>query len=330
MSTSHKRNHSIIDSPMDLTDMQLAHWQQRLGVLREELSGIKEAIEEMEQAHVDALCPASKKLKLTFSTVDKEALMNMGISHKALVINREMLQKNHTVKFTNSIKLLCAQINCIHQFVSMRFEPAARMLIDAVLLSVAELSADGDIKTPVAIFPEMRVATGDGVKIVNPDTNFEVWLTGSADYVLCTFADESLRTQVLQAELDDVMKFGLNCTMLVEGKKHDDHLIYDNMPEAISQAAALCEATGISAIRFILSDGWNWVFSLLTKDSQGYQTCYGGQVFHITEPRPGLESSFQQDVHIIVQLVHHWYLVSAQLVAKENPLQDQWYELTDP
>jgi hypothetical protein len=53
------------------------------------------------------------------------------------------------------------------------------MILDAILLTVAEISADGDAQLPVAIFPEMRVATGDGVNIVNPRTQFQVWLTGN-------------------------------------------------------------------------------------------------------------------------------------------------------
>ena len=87
----------------------------------------------------------------------------------------------------NQIKLLCGQIERINRFVSMpvhechillpcetKFEPGARMILDAILLTVAEISADGEAKLPVAIFPEMRVATSDGVNIVNPTTGFRL------------------------------------------------------------------------------------------------------------------------------------------------------------
>jgi predicted component of type VI protein secretion system len=56
MSTpTHKRKRSIHDTPVDLTKMQLA--RQRLLALQEELAGIEETSEEMEQimSHVEAL-----------------------------------------------------------------------------------------------------------------------------------------------------------------------------------------------------------------------------------------------------------------------------------
>ena len=53
--SGHKRKLSLHDTPLDLSKMQLA--QQRLRALKEELSGIEETTEEMEQimTHVDAL-----------------------------------------------------------------------------------------------------------------------------------------------------------------------------------------------------------------------------------------------------------------------------------
>jgi hypothetical protein len=51
----HKRKRSLHDAPVDLSKMQLA--KQRLQALQEELSGIEETTEEMNQimTHVDAL-----------------------------------------------------------------------------------------------------------------------------------------------------------------------------------------------------------------------------------------------------------------------------------
>jgi hypothetical protein len=64
------------------------------------------------------------------------------------------------------------------------------MILHAILLTVAEISADGAAKLPVAIFPQMRVATGDGVSVVNPTTKFQGWLTGNVDYGVCTYKEE--------------------------------------------------------------------------------------------------------------------------------------------
>ena len=51
------------------------------------------------------------------------------------------------------------------------------MILDAILLTVAEVSADGKAKMP----PEMRLTTGDGVNIGNMTTKFQVWLTSTVE-----------------------------------------------------------------------------------------------------------------------------------------------------
>jgi len=56
---------------------------------------------------------------------------------------------------------------------------------------------------------------------------------------------------VLKAALDDVMSFARNRITLVEGK-HEEQQLYDNMPEAISQAIALSEVT--KCVEFIQVD----------------------------------------------------------------------------
>ena len=69
--SSHKRKRSLHDAPVDLTKMQLA--KQRLRALQEELGGIEETTDEMEQimTHVDALqviLGTTKKLVRDVST----------------------------------------------------------------------------------------------------------------------------------------------------------------------------------------------------------------------------------------------------------------------
>ncbi len=65
------------------------------------------------------------------------------------------------------------------------------MIMDAILLTVAELSADGEAHKPVAIFPKLRLSTG-GIQLTNPATDCRVWLTpGNADYAVCTYANEA-------------------------------------------------------------------------------------------------------------------------------------------
>ncbi len=76
----------------------------------------------------------------------------------------------------------------------LQHKSGARMVLDAILLTVAEAPVNGGAKLPVAIFPKTWVAAGDGVLIKNLTTGFEVWLTGTIDYGVCTYKDEGMRS----------------------------------------------------------------------------------------------------------------------------------------
>jgi hypothetical protein len=64
------------------------------------------------------------------------------------------------------------------------------MLLDAVLLSMAKITSRRNADTSVAILPEMRLTTGDGIVVANPDTNFQAWLTGHVDYGVVQYLDQ--------------------------------------------------------------------------------------------------------------------------------------------
>ena len=64
------------------------------------------------------------------------------------------------------------------------------MILDAVLLTIADISLDSEEKLPVAIFPNMRVTSDDGVLVQNTKNQFDVWLVGNVDYGICTYQDE--------------------------------------------------------------------------------------------------------------------------------------------
>lgn len=68
------------------------------------------------------------------------------------------------------------------------------MMLDAVLLTIADISLDAKEKLPVAIFPEMRISSGDGVLVKNAKNQFEVWLVGNVDYGICTYQSEVYRS----------------------------------------------------------------------------------------------------------------------------------------
>ncbi|KAK0191503.1 hypothetical protein F5146DRAFT_1049042 [Armillaria mellea] len=247
---------------------------------------------------LEAILGATKKLKILFSAVSVTDLSNMGVDRKHLAINQGALSKQlgSLAVSVTSLNDLQTQLKHIYRHVSMRYEPGARMVLDVILLTVVEASVNGGAKLPVAIFPEMQVATGDSILIKNLTTGFEVWLTGTADYGVCTYKDESMRTRILKAAVYDIMIAAMNRITMVEGK-HEDQELYDSMPEATSQAVALSEVTG---------NGRTWIFSLYVKDEQDHRLSYEGDPFTIIEPRPDVEDTFKKDIHTVAELLYHW------------------------
>ncbi|KAJ7749182.1 hypothetical protein B0H16DRAFT_1551903 [Mycena metata] len=329
----HKRKRRLQDSPVDLTLMKKA--RTCLVALQEELDGVVETTSQITaiMTHLDALqavLGTAKKPKIGFSSVTKADLTNVGIQRKFLQFDATELHNLLTHERAapdEQIQQLCARIARIHRHVSMRYEPGARMILDAVLLAVAEICTDGGAKLPVAILPEMQIASGDGILLKNPATSFEMWFTGPVDYGVCTYENEDQRRdRVLNAEVDDLGRLARSKIFLVEGKRLQDKPLYDFLPEAIAQAAGLCEVTGTTAVRFCLTDGRKWIFSVFTKDERGTRVCYEGKATTILEPRfdpEGRDVAWEESIHQVVELVYHW------LVAEKDPLTDVLYKLED-
>ena len=63
-------------------------------------------------------------------------------------------------------------------------------------------------------------------------------------------------------------------------------------------------------MRFCLTDGRKWIFSLFAKDAHGERVCYEGiPATTILKPRfdsEGRDSAWEHSVHQIVELVYHW------------------------
>ncbi|KAH9953291.1 hypothetical protein BC827DRAFT_1387278 [Russula dissimulans] len=291
--------------------MQLA--RQRLSALQEELRGIEETEAEMAgiMEHVDALqdiLGSTKKLKPSFPSVSRSHLTEMGLKRKSFVLNDDALDGRIKTSRIDSKHTddLCLQLTRIYHSTSRRFEAGARMILDAILLTIADISLDAKEKRFVAILPEMQIASGDGVLVKNPVNQFEVWLTGSVDYGVCTYERETYRDTVLEAPLDDLMMYTENCIILVEAKR-DQEVLFDSLPEATSQAIALSEVTGNKTVRYCLSDGAKWMFLAYTRDAQGNRILYEGPLMRMAPPR-GLkvDKDYKKDVQCLVERLYHW------------------------
>ncbi|KAK7052256.1 hypothetical protein R3P38DRAFT_2859410 [Favolaschia claudopus] len=268
---------------------------------------------------------ARECLKIEFSSVTEADLANVGIERKFLVFNATELERLLTDKRSASekpISQICVRLSRIYRHVSMRYEPGIRMILDAVLLTVAEICFDGGHKIPVAILPGMQIASGEGILLKNPVTSFEMWFTGAVNYDMCTYEDEEdLRDRVLNADLDRLRRLAKSHIFLIADKRLEDKTLFDFMPEAIAQAASFA-----LAVRFCLTDGRKWIFSVFVKNATNHRVCYEGSISTILEPRfdsEGRDSAWEQSVHRIVELVTHW------LVAECDPLTDALYRLRD-
>ncbi|KAJ7257463.1 hypothetical protein C8J57DRAFT_1074397 [Mycena rebaudengoi] len=183
------------------------------------------------------------------------------------------------------------------------FEAGSRMLLDAVLLSMAKITSERNTDTSVAILPEMRLTTGDGIVVANPDTNFQAWLTGYVDYGVVQYLDQDDNKGMHASfHVADGRLF------LVEAKRMSDKVtnLLHHMPEAVGQAIS---SASQNTVRFCLSNGHSWIFAILVKDeSTGQRTYYESSPKYLdkTVILTATSDTSLNSIQQIVELVLQW------------------------
>ena len=143
---NHKHKQSLQDSPVDLTKMIMA--MQRVQALKEELAGIEETEGEMEalMTHVNSLEEILRSAKkpvrgfllvmgregivanapvdqrISFSSVSREDLLNIGVSRQRLVFLPECVAKmvsNMEPRIIDEVRCLRSRIQDIYRHVNM-------------------------------------------------------------------------------------------------------------------------------------------------------------------------------------------------------------------
>ncbi|KAF9237792.1 hypothetical protein BU15DRAFT_62986 [Melanogaster broomeanus] len=261
--TIHKRKRSLQDARIDLSKMRMA--LDSLSVLREELDGIQETDKEMDTIteHVGALeriLRGAQKTKLSFSTMKKDDLAQLDVVRKRLVFHPDRLAalvQQLTPKATDEIDLLRDRL--------LEFERGSRMIIDAVLLTVAKIAnANEQSKSHVAILPGLAIASGT--------------VSGShaVDYAVIQYRDEldnKERLLGLGGGRDDAFKISQSDFFLVEAKPRqssDLSALVSSIPEVVAQAVALQQTTRRTEVRFCLSNGHTWIFFILKPKTVGW------------------------------------------------------------
>lgn len=147
----------------------------------------------------------------------------------------------------------------------------------------------------------MKVGRPDGVKAVNPKTQYEVWLTGSVNYAIIQYKDEDgNKARVLSSNLGDrlVSQIAGGHLFLIEAKRVHAALITFT-PEAVCQALALATHENRSKARFCLSNGTDWMFGLMTKGDDQRWSLYLSEEISISK-------NTEEGLGQLLQLLCQW------------------------
>ncbi|KAJ7210973.1 hypothetical protein B0H12DRAFT_1157166 [Mycena haematopus] len=315
----HKRKRSLDEDPVDVG--KLHQLKKHLGLLREELEGIEETEGELAtvMAHIsniEKILETAKKPRFPFSSLTSKDLERLGITGQMLVLKTEgiasLLCAANVDGVPKEIESLRARLIEVYDHVNMDFEAGSRMLLDAVLLSIAKISKERNKDASVAILPEMRITSGEGVRISNPDTKAEAWLTGNVDYGVIQYQDKDdnkVRLIGVDAVREGILDIADGRIFLVEAKRISDQAVslIQHLPEAVGQAIALSELSGQDTLRFCLSNGHSWLFAVLVKDATGKYTYYvsGPKYLDRGEIQHSTDTSLTS-IQEIVELVMQW------------------------
>ncbi|KAI0344376.1 hypothetical protein BDW22DRAFT_1427977 [Trametopsis cervina] len=304
----YKRKRSLQESSVDISKMRVA--LDRVKALKQELEGIEETENEMEQVmkHIAALediLSTSKKSVCLFICI-QPYLTNLGIlSGLLLFVDNELFGRVATLSTSaiNEIDLLKTRILEIDEYVNMELEAGARMVLDALLLSLAKLSCSDAPHVRVAILPEMQLDSVDGITIKNPHMDYEVSLSGRVDYAILRYADRREYTRLFLHTPSslDFIQFNKGQIFLVEAKCNQFQLM-DYIPEAVAQALALATAAKYTETRFCLANGLAWMFLLLKKENERW-VYYASSPWEIKRAR--FDSS-DGNLRAIMWLVSEW------------------------
>ncbi|PCH42710.1 hypothetical protein WOLCODRAFT_163991 [Wolfiporia cocos MD-104 SS10] len=308
-----KRKYRLQDSTVDSAQMKMS--LQRLHLLKEKLDGIEETEEGMGTVmeHVSALediLTRAKKPRINFSMMTKVELQKLGVVRKRFNFIPEKLTEltaRLTSKAQTETSLLRSRILEIYEHVNMDSEPGSRMILEAILLTLAKIASEPDSKLDVAIFPEMNFVPTGGVQLVNPLSGYELWLSGSVDYAVIRYKNiksNKARLLALGGSRDDALEIAQDRLFLVEAKRmsKEGSSLASSIPEAVSRAIALAKVTSRDEVRFCLSNGQTWIFCIL-RAKEGRWTYYESAPYDLDKVTMGLTD---EPLRKIIQLTFEW------------------------
>ncbi|KAF5378493.1 hypothetical protein D9615_007114 [Tricholomella constricta] len=286
----------------------------RLDALKDDLDGIEKRNEAQVQPfvsdHVLALEGILEgNIDLTFSEVSEQDLKAAGVIWKPLTINYAKLSELTEALKTNAeaetiVLDLYSRVKKIYAHINIAYERAFRMIIDAVLFALVEIMSTTE--RSVAIYPDMKIDPGAGVHIVDPVSEYKLWLSGSIDYAIFEYENtEDNRATMLYPGVGNfhTVNTATRQMYVCEAKHQKEDGVGSYSPEAVSQAIAALKNAGLSEVRFCLSDGEKWKFYILKEQNE--TLTYYEPLMGIALSRESIERS-DKELRVILLLLCEW------------------------
>ncbi|EDR05120.1 uncharacterized protein LACBIDRAFT_329864 [Laccaria bicolor S238N-H82] len=229
-----KRRRSLREDSVDVSKIrQIVGF---VNALQEEYADIDETevdlakmMEHMEKMY--SMMKKFKKIKVSFSNASAGDLQNLGVNGKV-----ERFAQRRAKKFDEELKDLRSRVQEIYSHVNMTYEASARMVLDAILLSLGKITQKNTPNKALAIIPEMK----------QPDALFthqthQVIFGGSIDYGIIEYTKDANNDNFefligASATPESILRFAREHFILVEAKREVVVRLVESIPEAVTQA----------------------------------------------------------------------------------------------
>lgn len=272
-----KRRRSLREDSVDVSKIrQIVGF---VNALQEEYADIDETevdlakmMEHMEKMY--SMMKKFKKIKVSFSNASAGDLQNLGVKSGRLSFDSgkvERFAQRRAKNFDEELKDLRSRVQEIYSHVNMTYEAGARMVLDAILLSLGKITQKNTPNKALAIIPEMK----------QPDALFthqthQVIFGGSIDYGIIAYTKDANNDNFefligASATPESILRFAREHFILVEAKREVVVRLVESIPEAVTQAMTVSANANLDAVRFCLSNGTQFLFLILKKKFGRYE-----------------------------------------------------------
>ncbi|GJJ10167.1 hypothetical protein Clacol_004393 [Clathrus columnatus] len=298
--------------------------------LRQDLEDICTAKKSMLQNVVSLHTFLLEGAESTFMSVTWEKLERAGVKKGYLGFNDDKLAEVDQLPIKaleNAFEGVQSRIEEIFSHVCKYYPFGCRMVLDEMLFALADINSFESPETgkrSVAILGKTKLTDGkDKIKLVNPDSGYELGLSNEVDYLLVEYHDDAKTNFPSQSSLQNhaqtIMKHGSSCTLVVELRNEENDPTQD-IPTAVGQAIALMQIQKLPEVRFCLSTGMVWIFFVLKKAENGTLECYQSGWYRMDRyPLHG-------QISRILLILREWGELKELSVDRKKSLRDEFHQ----